>query len=81
MVFVAIINRMLRDYLGLVIEAKELTVEPSVMINDVLEGIQELKSGAIVWPTRVRHLIKSKEAVRVDKQLCIAVIYCNLSHI
>ena len=37
------------------------------MINDVLEGIQQLKSGSIIWATWVSHLIKAKEAVRINK--------------
>ena len=58
---------MLWDYFGLVIEVEELTVEPSVVINDVLEGIQQFKSRSIIWTSWVGHLIKAKEAVRVDK--------------
>ena len=42
-------------------------MEPSVVINDVLECVQELKSRSIIRPSWVGHLIKAKETVRVDE--------------
>ena len=54
---------------------------PAVVIDDILERVEELKACSSCGTTWVDNLVEAKEAVRVDKKLCVVVVDSDLGNV
>ena len=63
----ALTYRMLRKDFCILVQSEELTVKPAIVVDHILESVQQLKSSAFSRAIRIKYLIETEEAVRVDK--------------